>query len=52
MGLFIPKMVWKDMFDFSPDSILLCLSSESYDPSEYIRSYELFSAEVTEYEND
>lgn len=23
MGLYIPKMVWKDMYDFSEDSVLL-----------------------------
>ena len=46
MGLYIPKMVWKDMYDFSNDSILLCISSEVYDPNEYIRSYEAFAEEV------
>ncbi len=42
MGLFIPRMVWKDMYSFSPDSILLCIASEPYDPTEYIRSYPEF----------
>ena len=37
MGLYIPKLVWKDMYDFSDDSILLVLSSEFYDKEEYIR---------------
>ena len=41
-GIFIPKMVWKEMYDFSPDSVLLCLSSEHYDPKEYIRDYDEF----------
>ena len=31
--------VWKDMYDFSPDSILLVLASEYYDEKEYIRDY-------------
>ncbi len=39
MGVYIPKMIWKDMFDFSPDSILLVLASTHYDGSEYIRDY-------------
>ena len=39
IGIFIPKMVWKEMYDFSPDSVLLCLSSEHYDANEYIRDY-------------
>ena len=46
MGLYIPRMVWKDMYDFSPDSILLCLASEPYDPTEYLRSYEEFVREI------
>ena len=37
MGLYIPKLVWKDMYDFSEDSLLLSVSSEYYDPDEYIR---------------
>lgn len=41
-GIYLPKMVWKDMYDFSPDSVLLCLSSEHYDPDEYIRDYDEF----------
>jgi len=40
MGLFIDTMLWKDMYDFSSDSVLLCLASEHYDGSEYIRDYE------------
>ena len=30
MGLYIPTMVWKDMYDFSEDSILLVLASTHY----------------------
>ena len=41
-GIFLPRMVWKDMYDFSEDSILLCLASEHYDPEEYIRDYDQF----------
>ena len=40
MGLYIPKMVWKDMYDFSEDSVLLVLASTHYDAGEYIRDYE------------
>ena len=35
-------MVWKDMYDFSEDSVLLVLASEHYDPDEYIRDYDEF----------
>lgn len=46
-GLYINKMVWKDMYDFSDDSILLVLSSELYDAKEYIRNYDEFIMEVS-----
>ena len=45
-GLYLPKMIWKDMYDFSPDSVLLVLSNEAYDPDEYIRDYDAFVEEV------
>ena len=41
-GIYLPKLVWKDMYDFSEDSILLVLASEHYDPEEYIRNYDEF----------
>lgn len=45
-GLYIPKMVWKEMYEFSPDSVLLVLASTHYDGSEYIRDYEEYKAEI------
>ena len=41
-GVYLPAMVWKDMYDFSPDSVLLVLASEHYDPDEYIRDFNEF----------
>lgn len=40
MGVYIPKMIWKDMYDFSNDSVLLVLASTHYDGNEYIRDFE------------
>ena len=40
MGLYLDTMVWKDMYDFSPDSVLLALASTHYDGKEYIRDYD------------
>ena len=40
MGVYLPKMIWKDMYEFSSESVLLCLASTHYDGSEYIRDYE------------
>lgn len=45
-GIYIPQLVWKDMYDFSEDSILLCLSSAHYDAEEYIRDYDAFVKEM------
>ena len=46
MGVYIPKMIWKDMYDFSCDSVLLVLASTHYDGSEYIRDYDEYLKEV------
>lgn len=40
MGVYVPKMIWKDMYEFSTDSILLVLASTHYDADEYIKNYE------------
>lgn len=40
MGIYIPQMVWKEMYDFSADAVLLCLASEHYEQEEYIRDYD------------
>lgn len=47
-GVYLPVMVWKDMYDFSADSVLLCLASEHYDSKEYIRDYDSFLKNVQE----
>lgn len=47
-GVYLPTMVWKDMYDFSEDSVLLVLASEHYDATEYIRDYDDFVKEIHE----
>ena len=47
-GIYLPNMVWKEMYDFSEDSVLLVLSSEHYDAEEYIRDYDTFVKEIIE----
>ena len=39
-AVYIPKMMWKEMYDFSPDSVLLVLANTHYDGKEYIRDYD------------
>ena len=41
-GIYLPNMVWKEMYDFSADSVLLVLASEHYNDEEYIRNYDEF----------
>lgn len=45
-GIYLPTMVWKDMYDFTEDSVLLVLASEHYDNTEYIRDYDEFVKEI------
>lgn len=51
MGLYIPAMLWKDMYDFSEDSILLVLASRHYDGAEYIRNYDDYIEELKKVES-
>lgn len=46
MGVYIPPMLWKDMYDFSSDSVLLVLASTHYDGGEYIRDYDEYLREI------
>lgn len=46
IGIYIPKMVWKDMYDFSSDSVLLVLASTHYDGKEYIRDFSAYIEEM------
>lgn len=41
-GLYVSNAMWREMFDFSSDAVLLVLASELYDESDYIRDYEKF----------
>lgn len=45
-GIYLPTMVWKDMYDFSSDSVLLVLASTYYNAAEYIRNYDEFVKEI------
>lgn len=40
--LYLDKMVWKTMTNFSDDCVLLVLSDCLYDKNEYIRDFNLF----------
>ena len=51
-GIYLPTMVWKEMYDFSDDSVLLVLASEHYDATEYIRDYDEFVKEIANAEEE
>ncbi len=46
MGLYLPTMLWKDMYEFSADSVLLVMSNKHYDGNEYIRDYNEYLKEM------
>lgn len=43
-GLYVPKGMWREMDNFSTNSLALVLSSTQYDVNDYIRDYELFKS--------
>ena len=47
-GLYVGPGMWREMFDFSPDAVLLVLASELYNESDYIRDYDGFLEYVKE----
>lgn len=49
-GLYISNNVWREMYDFSPDAVLLVLASQLYDEADYIRDYDDFLAFVSSQE--
>lgn len=38
-GIYIPCMIWKEMYDFSEDAILIVFSNKHYKEEEYIRDF-------------
>ena len=41
-GIYIANDIWREMFDFSSDAVLMVLASELYDENDYIRDYDIF----------
>ena len=41
-GLYIANDMWREMFDFSHDAVLLVLASDYYKEEDYIRNYDEF----------
>ena len=45
-GLVIESFMWREMYDFSSDCVLMVLADQHYDESDYIRDYNYFLEEV------
>ena len=41
-GLYIANNIWREMYDFSSDAVLLVFASELYNEEDYIRNYDDF----------
>ncbi len=47
-GLYVPKGIWREMNNFSTNSLALVLASTPYDESDYIRDYNLFKLNLND----
>lgn len=45
-GLLIRRFIWTEIYDFSPDCVLLVLANQHYEESDYIREYDEFMGYV------
>ena len=41
-GLYVPRLMWREMENFSTNSLALILSSTDYDAHDYIRDYSVY----------
>jgi len=44
-GLYIPKMIWRKIENFSTNSLAFIVSSTCYNENDYLRSYDQFKKE-------
>lgn len=51
-GLYVAGNMWREMFDFSDDAVLMVFASELYDESDYIRDYDEFLKFVSKTPNE
>ena len=47
-GLYIANNMWREMYDFTPDAVLLVIASRLYEEADYIRNYDDFIKMVKE----
>lgn len=45
-GLYLPKMIWRELTNFSPGSVCLVLASRYYEENDYYREYSAFLSDA------
>jgi dTDP-4-dehydrorhamnose 3,5-epimerase-like enzyme len=43
-GLLLDRLIWREMYDFSEDCVLMVLADQLYDADDYLRNYDEFLA--------
>ncbi len=51
-GLYVPNDMWREMYHFSEDAVLLVLASDIYREEDYIRDYDKFLEFVSHKEGE
>lgn len=51
-GLYIANDIWREMYDFSADAVLMVLASDFYKEEDYIRDYDVFKKMIGEKKNE
>lgn len=48
-GLYVPKMIWRSLENFSTNSLCMILASEKYNEDNYLRDYDDFKNKINNY---
>lgn len=51
-GVYVANNIWREMYDFSEDAVLMVLASKYYDEQDYIRNYYEFLKYVEDKSNE
>lgn len=52
VGLTLESLIWREMYDFSEDCVLMVLANMHYDETDYIRNYDEFLMATRKRKND
>jgi hypothetical protein len=42
-GLYVPRLIWRELVNFSAGGVCLVLASRQYEEEDYIRDYDIFT---------